>query len=133
MKRIIFLALSVLVLGFGSQAKADTFEEGTSTTTENGGDNGTPAGLTWNSQRISTGNIVLDQIDVMSSGSSDSFIYVYDTAISSQFALKKYEGWQGSSARTIDVDIKLSSGLYVSNLGTTPAVVRFKYKILSRY
>lgn len=133
MKRIIYIALSVLLLGFISEVKADTFEEGTSTTTENGNDNGTPAGVSLSSHRVSTGNIALTQIDVMSAGSSDSFISVYDTAISSQFALRKYEGWQGSSARTIDVDIKLSSGLYISSVGTTPAIVRFKYKTLSRY
>lgn len=121
MKKILFAGI-LGVLGIVSHGRADIWENSYSTV----------VATYQNGVKIATGNISIDLIDVMSAGSADSFIHVYDTNQSSSVAIRKYEGWQGSSARVIPVGLDLSSGCYISNIGATPATVRFKIKIRSR-
>jgi len=123
LRKLLFVAV-LMVMGIVSRGAADIWENSYSTV----------VATYQNGVKITTGNISVDLIDVMSAGSADSVISIYDTALSTLTpGIKKYEGWQGSSARVIPVGLDLSTGMYISNLGTTPAIVRFKIRQKSRY
>ena len=123
MKKFLFLFCGMLCGMCAREAYADTYSQGTSSITA----------VYQNGVKLATGNIVVELMEVMTAGGVDSAICLYDGAVSSNTALKKYESWQGSTARTIGDDIEFSSGVFYSNLGTQPAVLRIKYRRISKY
>lgn len=78
------------------------------------------------------GTWLIDRIEIMVAGSADSRINLYDGGTSSATYRKRYGGYIGASSRPIQLGIDFSSGVILSNTGTTPCEFQLFYTIKSR-
>jgi len=124
MKKYAFI-FAALLAAFAGKAHADDFrgyniwQSSIVTTYQNG-------------VKVTTGNLVIDRIEIISAGSSNAEFHFYDAYLSSNTAEARFEGYQASSARPIQLHVETSTGLYVSNIGDTPAKVQIFYKFRTR-